>query len=117
MTVQAARSADNPVDPSAMMFVIARFLCVWGLAAARTPLISAPRAGNRGIRRRMVGLTIHAPPHQFMLTLSAANWKHLARDRAACARRKIIVNTRQTLRYAQGKVKAITHSATSLHRR
>src|SRR5437016_14409517 len=100
MTVHAARSADNPVEPSAMMFVIARFFGVCGLAAARTPLISAPKAGRRGIRRRMVGLTIHAPPHQFMLTLSAANWKHLARYRATGAQRKIIVIPLQTLRYA-----------------
>src|SRR5436305_14673634 len=63
MTVHAASSADSPVDPSATAFVIARLLCVRGFAAARRPLMSAPRAGRRGINRRMVGLIIHTPPH------------------------------------------------------
>src|SRR3954453_22862653 len=61
MTVHAASSAESPVVPSAMTFVIARLLCVRGYAAARRPLISAPSAGRRGMRRRMVGLPIHRP--------------------------------------------------------
>src|SRR5258708_36405137 len=61
MTVHAARIAESPVEPSAITFVTARFFGACGDAAARRPLINAPSAGNRGIRRRMVGLTIQLP--------------------------------------------------------
>src|SRR5207302_2704167 len=54
MTVHAASSAESPVDPSAIALVIVRFFGVCGLAAARTPLISAPRAGMSGMSRRIV---------------------------------------------------------------
>src|SRR3954453_1805045 len=101
MTVHAASSAESPVDPSAMAFVIARLLCVRGFAAARRPLIRAPIAGNSGMRRRMV---LFIPPPKVHAAMREALRQHLGYAEILTGRFALPQD---------GVRRAPTHSATS----